>query len=188
MDLHELFEMVEKKNASDLLISVGAPPILRVNGKLFRTRSDALTAEQTQKAVYAILTPDQIAHFEKNKELDLSLAAGRNRRFRVNVYYQKGGVTAAFRPIPEKIPSLEDLGLPPVVEEFAKAKQGLLLVTGPTGHGKTTTQASIIDLINNTREVHVITVEDPIEYLHKHKKSIVDQREVGATRTASTTH
>ena len=162
-----------------MLISAGAPPILRVNGKLFRTRNDVMTPEQTQKLVYSILSKDQQAKFEENKELDLSLAVGRAQRFRVNVYLQKGAVTAAFRPIPEKIPTLDELGLPPVVEELSKVKQGLILVTGPTGHGKTTTQASLIDLINNNREVHIITVEDPIEYLHKHKKSIVDQREVG---------
>jgi twitching motility protein PilT len=177
--LKELFELVDKKNASDLLLTAGAPPMLRVNGKLFRTRGEALSPEAAQKLVYSMLTADQIAHFEQRKELDLSFAAGRNRRFRVNVYLQKGAVTAAFRPIPEKIPSLEDLGLPEVVEDFALAKQGLILVTGPTGHGKTTTQAALIDLINNSEEKHIITVEDPIEYLHKHKKCIVDQREVG---------
>ncbi|GMV92459.1 MAG: twitching motility protein PilT [Candidatus Hydrogenedentota bacterium] len=179
MELKQLFELVAKEKASDLLISAGAPPVLRKNGKLFRTRGDAMTPEQTKKLIYAVLSADQKKQFETKKELDFSLAVGRKHRFRVNVYLQKQAVTAAFRPIPEDIPQLDDLGLPEVVGKLAQAKQGLVLVTGPTGHGKTTTQASIIDRVNNTRECHVITVEDPIEFVHSHKKSIVDQREVG---------
>ncbi len=180
MQLESLFDLVAKQNASDLLISAGAPPMLRVNGRLYRTRNDALTPEECKKLVYGALAADQKKRFEEDKELDFSLAVGRKHRFRVNVYYQKQAVTAAFRPIPEKIPSLDKLGLPDVVETLAQRKQGLILVTGPTGHGKTTTQASIIDLINKTRECHIITVEDPIEFVHQHKKSIVDQREVGS--------
>ena len=179
MELTELFELVAKQKASDLLISAGAPPILRVNGKLFRTRNEALTPEQTKQMIYKILTPEQREKFEKEKELDCSLATGRKQRFRVNVYYQKSAVTAAFRPIPDKIPSLAELGAPKITEELAMARQGMILVTGPTGHGKTTTQAAMIDLINNTRECHIITIEDPIEFVHQHRKSIVDQREVG---------
>ncbi len=179
IELRELFEMVAKQDASDLLISAGAPPMLRVNGRMFRTRSEPLTAEQTKKTIYGILTAEQKKHFEDTKELDFSYAVGKKHRFRVNVYLQKSAVTAAFRPIPEDIPQLDDLGLPEIVNKFAQLKQGLILVTGPTGHGKTTTQASIIDVINNSRECHVITVEDPIEFIHSHKKSIVDQREVG---------
>jgi len=178
--LESLFDLVAKQNASDLLISAGAPPMLRVNGRLYRTRSDALTAEDCKKLIYTALSPEQRKKFEEDKELDFSLAVGRKHRFRVNVYYQKQSVTGAFRPIPEKIPSLDKLGLPEVVESLAQRKQGLILVTGPTGHGKTTTQASIIDLINKSRECHIITVEDPIEFVHQHKKSIVDQREVGS--------
>ena len=179
MDLKELFKLVQKENASDLLVTAGAPPMMRVNGKLMRTRGDKLTPESSKKAIYDILTPEQRKHFEEHKELDFSLGVGRKHRFRVNVYQQKGAVTAAFRPIPEDIPNLNDLGLPEGVEELAAAKQGLVLVTGPTGHGKTTTQAALIDRINDTRECHVITIEDPIEYVHFHKKSIIDQREVG---------
>jgi len=179
MDMKQLFDMVRDQEASDLLISAGAPPMLRVDGRLYRTRNDNLTEEQTRKLIYGVLSKDQIERFENDKELDFSLAVGRKHRFRVNVYLQKQAVTAAFRPIPEKIPSLDSLGLPDVVEGFAKAKQGLILVTGPTGHGKTTTQASLIDLINKNRECHVITIEDPIEFVHRHDKSIVDQREVG---------
>lgn len=179
MNIHDLFELVANEKASDLLISAGAPPILRINGNLFRSRTEALTPEQTKQLIYDFLTDDQKEAFEKNRELDFSLAVGRRHRFRVNVYWQKQAVTAALRPIPEKIPALDDLGLPDVVKQLAKARQGLVLVTGPTGHGKTTTQAAVIDLINNDRACHIVTVEDPIEYVHSHKRSIVDQREVG---------
>jgi twitching motility protein PilT len=174
-----LFDLVVKEGASDLLISAGAPPVLRVNGLLLRTKGDSLTPEASKKLIYEVLSKEQKAHFEKEKELDFSLAPTRKHRFRVNVYYQKEAVTAAFRPIPSEIPKWDTLGLPDYVEELARAKQGLVLVTGPTGHGKTTTQAAIIDLINETRACHVVTVEDPIEYVHEHKNSIVDQREVG---------
>ena len=178
-ELKRLFDLVAKENASDLLIGAGSPPILRVNGQLLRTKGDALTPEQSAKLILDILTPDQRRTFDEKRELDLSLAVGRKHRYRVNVYLQKQAVTAAFRPIPEEIPKWDEMGLPDYVPKVAQARQGLVLVTGPTGHGKTTTQAIIIDIINNTRACHVITIEDPIEYVHFHKKSIVDQREVG---------
>ncbi len=177
--MHDLFEQVVRESASDLLISAGAPPMLRVNGRLMRTRGESLTPEQTREMLYSLLTEKQVAHFEEHKELDLSFAVGRKHRFRVNVYLQRQAVTAAFRPIPDEIPTLDSLGLPPIMEELAAARQGLVLITGPTGHGKTTTQASLIDVINHKREGHVITVEDPIEFIHYHRRSIVDQREVG---------
>ena len=180
MNLKELFDLVAKEGASDLLISAGAPPMLRVDGKLGRTRNDDLTPEQCKKLIYDVLSADQRNEFEATKELDMSLAVGRKHRFRVNVYYQKGSVTGAFRPIPEDIPSLADLGVPEIMAELAMRKQGLILVTGPTGHGKTTTQAAMVDLINDSRDCHIITIEDPIEFVHRHKRSIVDQREVGA--------
>lgn len=179
MDMKTLFDLVAKEGASDLLISAGAPPVLRVNGQLLRTKGESLTPEASKKLIYEVLSKEQKGKFEKDKELDFSLAPSRKHRFRVNVYYQKEAVTAAFRPIPSEIPHWESLGLPQYIEEIAQAKQGLVLVTGPTGHGKTTTQAAIIDLINETRACHVVTVEDPIEYVHEHKNSIVDQREVG---------
>lgn len=178
--MKKLFELVAKEGASDLLISTGAPPVLRVNGQLLRTKGDPLTPEQSKKLIYGLLDSDQKAILEERRELDFSLAVGRKHRFRVNVYFQKQAVTAAFRPIPEDIPSWEELGLPEYVTELVQARQGLVLVTGPTGHGKTTTQACIIDMINDDRACHVITVEDPIEYVHFHKRSIVDQREVGS--------
>ncbi len=179
MKIKELFDQVAKENASDLLISAGAPPVLRVDGELLRCPGDALTPEQAKDLVYDFLTPEQRAHFEQHKELDFSLAYGRKHRYRVNVYYQKQAVSAALRPIPDSVPGFEELGLPDAVEDLVNARQGLVLVTGPAGHGKTTTLASVIDRINNTRACHVITIEDPIEYLHFHKRSLVDQREVG---------
>ncbi|MBI1320317.1 MAG: PilT/PilU family type 4a pilus ATPase [Candidatus Hydrogenedens sp.] len=179
MKIHDLFDLVAQEKASDLLISAGAPPILRINGQLFRSRTDALTPEDTERLIFDFLDDAQKARFERDKELDFSLAVGRKHRFRVNVYLQKGAVTAALRPIPEKIPMLEDLGLPAGAVEMTKKKQGLVLVTGPTGHGKTTTLAALIDRVNNERACHIVTVEDPIEYVHSHKRSIVDQREVG---------
>lgn len=179
MNLKGLFDLVRQENASDLLISAGAPPILRIDGQLYRQRTEAFTQEDTKKLIYSLLTKEQQAAFEMNKELDFSLAVGGDHRFRVNIYYQKGAVTAALRPIPEAIPSLDELGLPDHVKDLAKARQGLVLVTGPTGSGKTTTQAAIIDLINANRACHIITIEDPIEYVHQHRKSIVDQREIG---------
>jgi twitching motility protein PilT len=179
MDIKDLFDLVAKEKASDLLISAGAPPILRINGQLFRSRTDPMTPEQTEALIYGFLSDEQQAQFEKEKELDFSLAVGRRHRFRVNVYLQKQAVTAALRPIPEKIPKLAELGLPPSVSDLARARQGLMLMTGPTGSGKTTSQAALIDLINNERACHIITIEDPIEYVHSHKRSIVDQREIG---------
>ena len=180
MEMKKLFDLVAKEGASDLLISTGAPPVLRVNGELLRTKGDTLTPEQTKKMIYGLLDADQKKAFEENRELDFSLAVDRKHRFRVNVYIQKQAVTAAFRPIPERIPTWQDLGLPEYVTKIAQVRQGLVLVTGPTGHGKTTTQACIIDMINQTRACHVITIEDPIEYVHVHRRSIVDQREVGS--------
>ena len=170
MDMKALFELVRQENASDLLISAGAPPILRINGQLFRQRTDPLSPEDTKALIYGFLTREQQSAFEHQKELDFSLAVGSKHRFRVNVYYQKGAVTAALRPIPEAILSLKDLGLPEHVADLAKARQGLVLVTGPTGSGKTTTQAAIIDLINSSRACHIITIEDPIEYIHHHRR------------------
>lgn len=180
MEMNKLFDLVAKEEASDLIVSAGAPPILRVNGELIRTKGDSLNPEQVKKLIYGLLDAEQKKTLEKDRELDFSLAVGKKHRFRVNVYFQKQSVTAAFRPIPEKIPTWEELGLPAYVSEIAAARQGLVLVTGPTGHGKTTTQAAIIDMINDQRACHVITIEDPIEYVHFHKRSIVDQREVGS--------
>lgn len=179
MDMKSLFEIVNLKGASDLIMTAGSPPVIRVNGELVNTNYPPLTPQDTKKLIYSILNDKQKEKFEEIKELDLSLGVSGNRRFRVNVYMQKGCVSAAFRAIPEEIISLDVLGVPKTIQKLIFKHQGLILVTGPTGHGKTTTQASLINLINDNKRCHIITVEDPIEYVHKHKKSIVDQREVG---------
>jgi len=179
MKLEDLFQVVADRAASDLLISAGAPPTIRINGELVPCACGQLSPVQTKKLVYECLTAEQQKSFESRKELDLSVSRTNGVRYRVNCYEQKGAVAAAFRPIPDRVPSFEELGLPEGIEDIVKARMGLVLVTGPAGHGKTTTQAAVIDCINKTRACHIITVEDPIEYVHYHGKSIVDQREVG---------
>jgi len=180
MDIKALLDTVAKEKASDLILTAGAPPMLRIHGELRPApRCDALTAEQTRTLVYGLLSAEQRKSFEERKELDFSMSAGRKQRFRVNVYLQRQAVSAALRPIPDTVPTFKELGLPGDIASLALMKQGLILVTGPTGHGKTTTLASIVDFINESRACHIITIEDPVEYVHSHKKSIVDQREIG---------
>ena len=187
MDITELFQLTAEKGASDLLLTAGAPPMLRVHSKLVSTDYPNLTPDEVKHLVYSLLNEQQRLAFETEKELDLSLAMGVEHRFRVNVYNQKGCIAAAFRPIPESIPRLKELGLPPIVYDLAFLPQGLILVTGPTGHGKSTTMASMVDLINTNKCCHVISIEDPIEYVHTHQNSVVDQREVGGDTHAFAT-
>ncbi len=179
MEISDLFKLTAEKGASDLLLTAGAPPILRIHGKLKRTDYAALSPNEVKRLVYSLLNEQQRLTYEQNKELDLSLGMGAHHRFRVNVYLQKGCVAAAFRPIPRTIPKLKDLGLPPIVYDLSFLPHGMILVTGPTGHGKSTTLASMIDLINTNKQCHIISIEDPIEYIHSHKNSIIDQRELG---------
>lgn len=179
MDITRFFDAALQRGASDIVFTAGMPPSVRINGAIAAFDLAPLTAEDTQKLIYSVLTQEQIGRFERDLELDLSLQFQNKARFRGNVYKQKGAVAAVFRLINNVIPSLEDLSLPPVLEELAMQPQGLVLFTGPTGHGKSTTQAAMLDLINQRRRCHIVTVEDPIEYLHVSKKSIVDQREVG---------
>lgn len=167
------------KGASDVLLTVGVPPALRVDGDLLYTKADPLTPQDTQRLVYDILTDEQIAKFEREKELDFSLALEDEYRFRVNCYWQRDSVGAAFRLIPKEIPSLEELGAPAIMRELVLHQQGLILITGPTGHGKSTTQAALIGVINAEKKLHIVTIEDPIEFLHTSKNSVIDQREVG---------
>lgn len=178
-DIGRFFEAALKKGASDLLFTAGVPPCLRLNGEVRTFDLPPLNAEQTRKLVYSVLTSEQIARFESELELDFSIAYRDIARFRGNAYVQRGAVAAVFRLIPSSIPSLEALGLPPVLSELALQPQGLLLFTGPTGHGKSTTQASLVDIVNEQRRCHIVTIEDPIEFLHYSKKSVVDQRDVG---------
>jgi twitching motility protein PilT len=180
LDINEMLEEVIKRGASDLHITVGVPPVLRINGVLQRMDLPKLTSNDTREMVYSILTARQREALESNLEFDLSYSVPGSARFRVNAYFQRNSVGAAFRIIPYRIKTIEELMLPMVVKEFARLPRGFILVTGPTGQGKSTSLAAIMDLINSTREEHIITVEDPIEFLHLHKKCIVNQREVGS--------
>src|SRR5688572_2511543 len=171
--------MIEK-GASDLHITTGAPPQLRIDGRLVPLKTPPLTPVETKQLCYSILTDAQKHQFEEENELDLSFGVKNLSRFRSNIYMQRGAVSGAFRTIPFKIMSFQELGLPAVVADLATKPRGLVLVTGPTGSGKSTTLASIIDKINTERHEHILTVEDPIEYLHPHKNCIVNQREIGA--------
>ena len=179
-NLHQLLKAMVEKGASDLHITTGSPPQLRIDGKLVPLKTGALSPVETKQLCYSILTDAQKHKFEEENELDLSFGVKGLSRFRANVFMQRGAVAGAFRTIPFKILSFQELGLPPIVTELAKKPRGLILVTGPTGSGKSTTLASIIDKINTDRHEHIITIEDPIEYLHPHKNCIVNQREVGA--------
>ncbi|MDD5019510.1 MAG: type IV pilus twitching motility protein PilT [Candidatus Omnitrophica bacterium] len=180
MELRDLLLLTIEKKASDLHLTENSAPILRIDGRLTLTDFPKLTREDTKKMIYAILTNEQKEMFERNWELDLSVAMAGMDRFRVNIHIQRGSVEGAFRRIPLEIPRLQDLGLPAVVAELARKPNGLVLVTGPTGVGKTTTMAAMIDLINSERQEMIISIEDPIEFLHYNKKSVIKQREVFA--------
>ena len=179
-NLHQLLKAMIEQGASDLHITTGSPPQLRIDGDLRPINTPPLTPQDTKQLCYSILTDSQKHRFEETNELDLSFGVKGLARFRANCFVQRGAVAGAFRTIPYKILSFDELGLPPVVSELAKKPRGLILVTGPTGSGKSTTLASIIDKINTDRSDHIITVEDPIEYLHPHKGCVVNQREIGA--------
>ncbi|UCB52704.1 MAG: type IV pilus twitching motility protein PilT [Candidatus Zixiibacteriota bacterium] len=178
--LRELLELMAKKNASDLHLTVGSPPQLRIDGKLVKTDFDVLTPEDTKKLAYSIMSEKQRQSFEESSELDLSFGIENLSRFRCNVFMQRGNVAVALRQIPFAIPSFEELGIPKVVAELADLPRGLVLVTGPTGSGKSTSLAALINKINLERHCHILTVEDPIEYLHRHNSSLINQREVYA--------
>ncbi|HOW27215.1 MAG TPA: type IV pilus twitching motility protein PilT [Elusimicrobiota bacterium] len=178
LNINELLTLMVQKKASDMHFTVGAPPVLRVDGEIVRTNYDVLTPELCQKLIYSLLTDKQKERFERESELDLSFGIKGVGRIRMNVYRQRGSVAAAFRAIPSRFMSFEELGLPAAIHELLKINNGLFLVTGPTGAGKSTTLASMIDFINEHRACHIITIEDPIEYLHFHKRAIVNQREV----------
>jgi twitching motility protein PilT len=181
ISIKELLTKTIKEGASDLHIVVGAPPIIRLHGSLEPLPGyPRLKPEDTQELIYTVMNEDQVAEFESEKECDMSFGIDGLSRFRLNVYRDRGSVVAAFRAIPFEIMAFEDLGLPRVVADFAYRPIGLILVCGPTGSGKSTTLASILDRINRERSVHIITIEDPIEYLHQHNRSIINQREVHA--------
>ncbi len=180
MEIQEILEEALKRGASDIHLMVGVYPTLRVNGNLIPLAKESVTPtpEYIEKLVLGLTSPEQKELLLTNKEIDFSFALGELARFRVNAFYQKGYLSAALRLIPAKIPSLEELHLPKVFSNFSKIRQGLILLTGPTGHGKSTTIASIINEINETRSVHIVTVEDPIEYVYPSRKSLIAQREM----------
>ena len=178
-DTTQLLEKVIALNASDLLLSVGSPPVVRINRKLQALQDiSALMVGDIEFLLTQVMEREQKELFEVNKELDFSVALGNKARFRVNAFYQKGYPSVAMRLIPLTIPTLEELHIPKVVTDFCELRQGLVLVVGPTGHGKSTTIASMIDRINETRAEHILTVEDPIEYIFSNKQSLIDQREM----------
>lgn len=179
-NLHQLLKAMVEKGATDLHITTGTAPQLRVDGHLAPLKTAPLTNVETKTLCYSILTEAQKHKFEEENELDLSFGVKSLSRFRANIFMQRGAVAGAFRTIPYKIMTFAELGLPPVVTELAKKPRGLVLVTGPTGSGKSTTLASIIDKINTDRHEHIMTIEDPIEYIHPHKNCVVNQREIGA--------
>jgi twitching motility protein PilT len=180
LNLHQLLKILVESNGSDLHITTNTPPQIRVDGKMTPLDFPPMNQVDTKQLCYSVLTDAQKHKFEEENELDLSFGVKGLSRFRGNIFIQRGAVAGVFRVIPYKILTFEELNLPPVVSELAAKPRGLILVTGPTGSGKSTTLASIIDYINLNRHEHIVTIEDPIEYLHPHKGCLVNQREVGA--------
>ena len=183
--IDELLERMVEANASDLHVTTGTPPAIRVRGEVERLEGfDALTGEETQQLLYRILSSEQQKLLEINRQLDFSYSMPGLARFRVNAYFQRESIGAAFRLIPTELKTLEELGIPDSLHVLAEKPRGLVLVTGPTGSGKSTTLAAIIDEINRNRSEHILTIEDPIEFLHRHKRCIVNQREIGPDATS----
>jgi twitching motility protein PilT len=182
--IDDLLEQMVARDASDLHLTAGAPPVIRVRGAIERLEEyDPLTPQGTQQLLYRILPTERQKQLELKRQLDFSYAVPGTARFRVNVYFQRESLGAAFRHIPTALKTLEELGIPSSVHQFATKPRGIVLVTGPTGSGKSTTLAALIDEINRNRTEHILTIEDPIEFLHKHKRCIVNQREIGPDAT-----
>jgi twitching motility protein PilT len=179
LNMQDLLLLLMEKKASDLHITAGLPPMLRIDGEVIQTQFEKLTPDLCQRLIYSLLTDSQKEKFEATNELDLSFGIKGVGRVRMNVFRQRGSVGAALRSIPQRIMTFDELHLPPVTHELMKLGKGLVLVTGPTGSGKSTTLASMIDFLNEHRTSHIVTIEDPIEYVHYHKQSIVNQREIG---------
>ncbi len=177
--MDDLFSLMKAKNASDIHLTVGVPPVLRIQGRLYATQFETLTKESAQTLIYSIMTDEQRQQFEEKLELDFSFGLKSLGRLRVNIYKQKGCIAAALRAIPNEFKTFEELNLPAVVYNIVKLNKGLVLVTGATGSGKSTSLASMINYLNMNESNHIMTVEDPIEFVHPHKRSIVNQREVG---------
>jgi twitching motility protein PilT len=179
MDITQLLAFTMQNNASDLHLSPNNQPIIRVHGDLKRIKADNLKSDDIRTMLYSVMTEDQRSELERDLELDFAIAFGEKARFRVNAFTTRTGTTAVFRSIPSLIPTMEELELPPIMKRFAELEKGLILVTGPTGSGKSTTLAAIINHINETQTSHILTVEDPVEFFHISKKALVNHRELG---------
>ncbi len=179
MDITQLLAFTMQNNASDLHLSPNNPPIIRAHGDLKRIKADPLRSDDIRTMLYSVMTEDQRADFERDMELDFAIAFGEKARFRVNIFTTRTGTAAVFRSIPSLIPTMDELELPKVMKRFAELEKGLVLVTGPTGSGKSTTLASLINYINENEARHIITVEDPVEFFHTSKKSLINHRELG---------
>lgn len=179
MNILEFLSFAKEHGASDLHLSAGAPPMVRIGGRMRKLKFPDLSKEEVHRLIFDVLTDEQRGRLEENREIDFSRDVGEIGRFRINAFYQDRGEAAVFRTIPTEIPSFEALGLPEVMRGLALKEKGLILVTGPTGSGKSTTLAALIDLINETEEKHIITIEDPIEFVHSNKKCMINQRELG---------
>ncbi|HEY2602158.1 MAG TPA: type IV pilus twitching motility protein PilT [Thermoleophilaceae bacterium] len=179
-DFADVLLDVLKLKASDLHLTAGSPPMVREKGRLRALDYPALSPQQTREIIYSILTNDQRKKLENEWQIDFAYSIPGQGRFRVNAYFQRASLGAAFRLIPNEMPALDDLGLPPVLRDFTKKPRGFVLVTGPTGSGKSTTLAAMLDVINKERHEHIMTIEDPIEFLHRHQNCIVNQRELGS--------
>lgn len=179
MDLTQLLAFTMQNEASDLHLSPTSPPIIRVHGTLKRIKADPLTSDDIRTMLYSVMTEDQRAFFEDNLEMDFAISFGEKARFRVNAFTTRNGTAGVFRTIPSDVPTMEDLELPPVMRRLAELEKGIVIVVGPTGSGKSTTLASLINHINLTTSKHIVTIEDPVEYFHKSKKALVNHREIG---------
>lgn len=179
LQIQQLFKVMVDNGASDLHITVGSAPAMRISGSIVKVKVSPLAPDDTKRLIYQILTEVQRSELEKNLELDFSFGVKGLARFRANCFYSKGSVAAVFRQIPSQVPEFDSLGLPKVLMEMTDVSNGLYLVTGPTGSGKSTTLASIIDRLNSNEACHIITLEDPVEFVHQHKTSLINQREIG---------
>ncbi len=179
MDLTQLLAFSMQNNASDLHLSSNSPPIIRVNGQIKRVKSEALSSDQIRQMLYSVMTEEQRADYERDLDLDIAISFGDKARFRVNAFNTRLGAAAVFRAIPSDIPTMNDLDLPPAIRKFADLEKGLVLVTGATGSGKSTTLAAIVNRINQSYSKHILTIEDPVEFFHTSQKSLVNHREIG---------
>jgi len=177
--LNRLLKAMLENKATDMHISVGCSPAFRINGRLVRTKLPHLDPTEAKEMCFSVLTERQKAMLETDKQLDLSFGIKNLARFRANIFYQRGALAGAFRHIPFDIPKVSSLNLPPIVQELVHRPKGLILITGPTGSGKTTTMASLVDYLNDSENYHILTIEDPIEYIHSHRKCLINQRELG---------